>query len=183
MWRFGTGNAEGLTCFLVSAPAPATTDRPCLALSAAAVCMQEDMGDVREQLLNQLVLLEPPSFMYAAQPPAADSRRGKRAGGAAGLRGGEAAGLEDEDGSTVFGSYAAVTMCDCRWVAWAHARMHLLKSSAEVQPSSNPQLPSCSTHCCSVLLELLRLTAAVRSELHNTPCATCAWPAAGLCKP
>jgi hypothetical protein len=73
---------------------------------------QEDMGDVREQLLNQLVLLDPPSFMYAAQPPAADSRRRRRAGGAA-LKGGEA-GLEDDEGMTVFGSYAAVTMCDCR---------------------------------------------------------------------
>lgn len=71
------------------------------------------MADVREQLLNQLVLLEPPSFIYAAQPPALNSRRRKRAGAA--LQGGPAAGLEDEDSMTVYGSYAAVTLCDCRW--------------------------------------------------------------------
>lgn len=95
---------------------PPQTPEPPLNLycCVCCLCVQEDMGDVREQLLNQLVLLDPPSFMYASQPPAADSRRRKRAGAAAGLRGGEAAGLEDEDGSTVFGSYAAVTMCDCR---------------------------------------------------------------------
>lgn len=69
------------------------------------------MDDVREQLLNQLVLLEPASFMYAAQPPAASSRRRKRAGSVL-LRAPDA--VADDDNTTVFGSYAAVTLCDCR---------------------------------------------------------------------
>jgi hypothetical protein len=71
--------------------------------------------DVREQLLNQLVLLEPPSFVYAAQPPAANSRRRKRTGTAL-LRGPTDGALDDKESMTVFGSYAAVTICDCRWV-------------------------------------------------------------------
>lgn len=69
------------------------------------------MDDVREQLLNQLVLLEPASFMYAAQPPAASSRRRKHAGSML-FRAPDAAA--DDDSTTVFGSYAAVTLCDCR---------------------------------------------------------------------
>lgn len=72
---------------------------------------QEDMDDVREQLLNQLVLLEPASFMYAAQLPAASSRRRKHAGSVL-LRAPDTAA--DDDSLTVFGSYAAVTLCDCR---------------------------------------------------------------------
>jgi hypothetical protein len=76
--------------------------------------VQEDMAEVREQLLNQLVLLDPPSFLYAAQPHAANSRRRKLAGAAAARTAG-AGGLDDDDDSTtVFGSYAAVTLCDCR---------------------------------------------------------------------
>lgn len=72
------------------------------------------MVDVREQLLNQLVLLEPPSFVYTAQPPTANSRRRKRTGAAL-LQGPNDGALADEDSMTVFGSYAAVTICDCRW--------------------------------------------------------------------
>jgi hypothetical protein len=75
--------------------------------------LQEDMADVREQLLNQLVLLDPPSFLYAAQPPVASSRRSKLAGAAV-MRTAGAVGLDDDDSTTVFGSYAAVTLCDCR---------------------------------------------------------------------
>jgi hypothetical protein len=84
--------------------------------------MQEDMVDVREQLLNQLVLVKPPSFVYAAQPPAANNRRRKRTGAAL-LRGASEVAVEDEESMTVFGSYAAVTICDGRWVlcrVWTH---------------------------------------------------------------
>jgi len=69
------------------------------------------MSDVRDKLINQLVLLEPPSFMYAAQPPAASTRHRKRASAAL-TRG--AADSEDNESATVYGSYAAVTLCDCR---------------------------------------------------------------------
>lgn len=74
------------------------------------------MSDVQEELLNQLMRLDPTSFIYAAQPPccnnsSSSSRRRKRAGGAL-LRGADAGDVDD--GSTVFGSYAAVSLCDCR---------------------------------------------------------------------
>jgi hypothetical protein len=75
---------------------------------------QEDTLDVREQLFNQLMLLKPPSFIYAARPPAANNRR-RKGTGAALLRGPSDGALEDEESMTVFGSYAALTICDCRW--------------------------------------------------------------------
>lgn len=74
--------------------------------------MQEDISDVRDKLINQLVLLEPPSFMYAAQPPAASNRHRKRSSAALSRSAGDS---EDDESATVYGSYAAVTLCDCRW--------------------------------------------------------------------
>jgi hypothetical protein len=76
--------------------------------------------DVCEQLLNQLVLLQPPGFVYAAKPPEEAGRAGRRArqrrAGAAAAAA-AAGGLDDDDESaTVYGSYAAVTLCDGRCV-------------------------------------------------------------------
>lgn len=70
------------------------------------------MDAVCHQLLNQLSLLQPAGFTYAARPPAATGRRGRqrRVGAAA-----ASSGLDDDDELvTVYGSYAAVTLCDCR---------------------------------------------------------------------
>lgn len=74
--------------------------------------MQDDEDAVCSQLLNELVLLAPPGFMYAARPPSAAGRaakagRQRRSGVGAALDG-------DEEKATVYGSYAAVTLCDCR---------------------------------------------------------------------
>lgn len=73
------------------------------------------MEGVCSQLLNDLVLLDPPSFIYAARPPVCMLKPGRtgrqRAGQLAGT-----VGVQDEDDEqmTVYGSYAAVTLCDCR---------------------------------------------------------------------
>jgi hypothetical protein len=93
--------------------------------------VQEDVVDVCEQLLNQLVLLQPPGFIYAAKPPEGASRAGRRARQRrAGAAAAAAAGLEDDDESaTVYGSYAAVMLCDGRCVAVLYqllSRQHVL---------------------------------------------------------
>jgi hypothetical protein len=85
---------------------------------------QEDMVDVRKQLLNQLMLLDAPSFIYAAQPSPAAAGGRRRHAGAALLKAADASGLEDEDSVTVFGTYAAVTLCDCRRVGTASVTLH-----------------------------------------------------------
>ncbi|WIA30633.1 hypothetical protein OEZ86_000711 [Tetradesmus obliquus] len=83
---------------------------------------KEDMDDACAQLLNQLELLQPPGFIYAAKPPEGAARAGRRARqrrvGAAAAAAAAAAGggLDDDDSesATVYGSYAAVTLCDGR---------------------------------------------------------------------
>jgi hypothetical protein len=82
--------------------------------------VQDDADDVCEQLLNQLVLLQLPGFVYAAKPPEGAGRAGRRTrqrrtGAAAAAAAG---GLDDDDdeSATVYGSYAAVTLCDGRCV-------------------------------------------------------------------
>lgn len=78
--------------------------------------------------LNRLCLLQPPAFIYKAQPPPRARRApgARGVGGGGGTRGGLAGvGLgrlegdeDDYDESTAaFGCYAAVTLCDCRWAA------------------------------------------------------------------
>jgi hypothetical protein len=95
---------------------------------AAASCLQDDLPAVCDQLLNQLVLLAPPAFMYVAMPPDVASgfgrggtgrhrRRGRL--GAAAAAGATAQG--DDNDAVVYGSYAAVTLCDCRQVSSACA--------------------------------------------------------------
>lgn len=73
--------------------------------------MQDDIEAVCAQLLNQLVLLAPPSFIYAAKPPVAATRAAR-----AGRQHRPGGGVDDndEEQATVYGSYAAVTLCDCR---------------------------------------------------------------------
>eukprot|EP00775_Hariotina_reticulata_P008243 gene8243-8433_t len=78
---------------------------------------RDDLPAVCDQLLNQLVLLAPPGFMYAAMPPDVASgygrggtgryrRRGRL--GAAVAAGATASG--DDSDAVVYGSYAAVTL-------------------------------------------------------------------------
>lgn len=87
--------------------------------------VQDDMDAVCGQLLNQLVLLAPPGFIYAATPPAAAGRAAKAGRQRRGqLGGGGAAAVEDEEQATVYGSYAAVTLCDCRWASALTRTMH-----------------------------------------------------------
>lgn len=86
-----------------------------------AVPTQEDKASLAGRLINQLMLLAPPAYIYAAAPPASNGRRRGLAGAA--RTGGTAAAAvtEDDEGSMVFGCYSAVTLCDCRWgsqVAW-----------------------------------------------------------------
>lgn len=75
---------------------------------------QEDLPDVRDQLLNQLVLSDPLTFIYAGQPPPTSSRQRKRSGAALLKDAGGAAATSIDETAAVFGSYAAVTLCDCR---------------------------------------------------------------------
>ncbi len=73
--------------------------------------MQEDMDETFEHMMTSLSLLQPPMFIYSASPPGDGSpRRTNRIGrGRAG-----ATHVEDEEGVQVFGSYAAVTLADCK---------------------------------------------------------------------
>ncbi|PNH08736.1 hypothetical protein TSOC_004689, partial [Tetrabaena socialis] len=65
-------------------------------------------------LLNELTLVRPPAFIYAAYPPPAAAVR-RRAGGPAGGGGGGGGGGEEEVSELVgYGSYAAAAMVDVR---------------------------------------------------------------------
>jgi hypothetical protein len=79
---------------------------------------KEDQAEAAARLLNQLALLSGPAdFMYAATPPAGPAGGWRRRGLTRAAAAGASTALEDDDesSSTVWGSYAAVTLCDCRW--------------------------------------------------------------------
>jgi hypothetical protein len=72
--------------------------------------LQEDLVSMVEQRCNQLTLLQPPSFIYAATPPAA-------APTSALLQSSRARPAEedlDDETLVVYGCYAAVMLCDIR---------------------------------------------------------------------
>ncbi|KIY99848.1 hypothetical protein MNEG_8111 [Monoraphidium neglectum] len=86
---------------------------------------RDDIPEMRSCTLNSLTLLQPPTFIYEAQPPPARAhaagwthqraRGGRRGGGGPVGRGvGDAEEDEYDESTATFGCYAAVTLCDCR---------------------------------------------------------------------
>lgn len=77
---------------------------------------QDDVEEGCYMLLNQLMLLRPPAFIYAALPSHPASGRSvhtrKRLMGA----GGAGAMADDDDECAVYGCYSAVMTSDCRYV-------------------------------------------------------------------
>ena len=144
---------------------------------------------MRDKLLNLLVLLDPSSFIYAAQPPAASSRRRKRAGVSLLQQGDGGTNMEDE--TTVYGSYAAVTLCDCRY-AWGFkgsattgccALMAACMWLCTAQPGRGTSMPArlrCQRRLCDDVCRQLRTVLCNAIEL--TCCNRCGLVQYVLCR-
>jgi hypothetical protein len=84
---------------------------------------QDDVDNVCAALLNNLELLQPPGFIYAAQAPDTTSLLGQPGRGSAARRArlqdraAAAGGVGSQDVATVYGTYAAVMLADATCAA------------------------------------------------------------------